>query len=128
MNIRDPSSSPHGAIFMPSLPVSLTELVDEPFSPSLGAEFEDYALNSSNRSALTVWLVAGEPNQGATPIFIIQRPTILIAENAGDYILLKTGQNYTLNYRMLKSTARLRPFMDSVILHDMLYVYIIQEI
>lgn len=53
MDIRDPSSSPHGAIFMPSLPVSLTELVDEPFSPSLGAEFEDYALNSSNRSALT---------------------------------------------------------------------------
>jgi hypothetical protein len=38
---------------MPSLPVSLTELVDELFSPSLGAEFKDYTLNSSNRSALT---------------------------------------------------------------------------
>jgi hypothetical protein len=38
---------------MPSLPETLTELVDEPFSPNLGADFEDYALNSSNRSALT---------------------------------------------------------------------------
>jgi hypothetical protein len=53
MDIRDPSSSPHGAVFMPSLPETLTELVDEPFSPNLGADFEDYALNSSNRSALT---------------------------------------------------------------------------
>ena len=50
MDIRDPSSSPHGAVFMPSLPETLTELVDEPFSPNLGADFEDYALNSSNRA------------------------------------------------------------------------------
>ena len=53
MDIRDPSSSPHGAVFMPSIPATLTELVDEPFSPDLGAEFEDYTLNSSNLGALT---------------------------------------------------------------------------
>ena len=41
MDIRDPSSSPHGAVFMPSLPETLTELVDEPFTPNLGADFED---------------------------------------------------------------------------------------
>jgi hypothetical protein len=38
---------------MPSIPDTLTELVDEPFSPNLGTEFEDYAITSSNRSALT---------------------------------------------------------------------------
>ena len=53
MDIRDPSSSPHGAVFMPFLPKTLTKLVDEPFSPNLAADFEDYALSSSNRSALT---------------------------------------------------------------------------
>ena len=53
MDIRDPSSSPHGAVFMPSLPETLTELVNEPFSPNLAADFEDYAISSSNRSSLT---------------------------------------------------------------------------
>jgi len=53
MDIRDPSSSPHGAVVMPSLPETLTELVNEPFSPNLAADFEDYAISSSNRSALT---------------------------------------------------------------------------
>ena len=38
---------------MPSLPETLTELVNEPFSPNLAADFEDYAISSSNRSALT---------------------------------------------------------------------------
>ena len=37
---------------MPFLPKTLTKLV-EPFSPNLAANFEDYALGSSNRSALT---------------------------------------------------------------------------
>ena len=47
------SSSHHGAVFLPSLPGTLTELIDELFSPNLGAEFEDYAFNSSKRSVLT---------------------------------------------------------------------------
>jgi hypothetical protein len=124
MDIRDPSSSPHGAVFMPSLPETLTELVDEPFSPNLGADFEDYALNSSNR-ALT-------SRRRAEIKEILRHPDIRYSKadypNGNDRDSLKTGQNYTLNSRTLRSTVRLRRFMDSPTLHDMLYVCMIQVI
>ena len=38
---------------MPFLPETLTKLVDKLFSSNLAADFEDYTLGSSNRSALT---------------------------------------------------------------------------
>jgi hypothetical protein len=53
MDIGDPTSPSHRAVFMPFLPKTLTELVNEPFSPNLAPDFKDYALGSSNRSALT---------------------------------------------------------------------------
>jgi len=74
MDINDPASSPHGAQFVPQLPIEGSEPIGiDPFPPALALEYEDYLEASTNRSVLT-------SRRRAEMKDILRNPTILYTE------------------------------------------------